>query len=197
MLETTLAALPEEIELPEPTPDGPQLRSPLPLRVGFALLRLSRQDAAEGPFVRMLLHSEKGLADVRGPIVFPVFGRGRVLTGLHGEDLTAEEMKRAASFVCGACSCQVKRLNPGTDLLIAADWEALLDAPAQPETTTPPRRPAKAPPLKMDLPEETTPEEDTHEESAAAYRRYAWGGTVLAGLLVIVTGIWVLRSRVG
>src|SRR5256885_7319204 len=37
---------------------------------------------------RSLLNSEEGLGDVKGPIAFPVFGRGRALCSLHDKDLT-------------------------------------------------------------------------------------------------------------
>ncbi len=44
-----------------------------------------------------------------------------------GKGINAETIQDAAKFLCGACSCLVKRLNPGVDLLMAADWDAILD----------------------------------------------------------------------
>ena len=66
-------------------------------------------------------------------IVFAFFGRGRVLTALHGKDLKAKELEEVAKFLCGACSCQVKELNPGIDLLFAVKWEAFLDIEITPQ----------------------------------------------------------------
>ncbi len=114
------------MELPEQAPDGPQLRTKLPLRVSFQVQPLSRREASEQTFVHMLINSEEDLHKAKGPIVFPVFGRGRLLCALHGEDLTARQLQNVSRFLCGACSCQVKELNPGLDLLIAADWNQLL-----------------------------------------------------------------------
>jgi hypothetical protein len=128
LLEKELARLRKTVKLPEQSNEGPQLRYTIPLRVSFTVLRLSRKDAAEAALLRQVMGSEEGLADVRGPIVCPVFGRGRLLCALHGKEIGAEQLSRVASFLCGACSCRVKELNPGVDLLLGADWPALLEA---------------------------------------------------------------------
>jgi hypothetical protein len=57
--------------------------------------------------------------------VFPLFGRGRVLGGIALEKLDAAEFRSACNFLTGACSCEVKEMNPGQDLLVVADWESL------------------------------------------------------------------------
>src|SRR5207244_3277857 len=38
-----------------------------------------------------------------------------------------EQVCKATEFLCRDCSCQVKELNPGVDLLIAADWNHIFD----------------------------------------------------------------------
>ncbi len=98
------------------------------LRLEFSLLRISRSDAAESTFTKMLLSTEPDLAAVRAPIVFPIFGRGRALYALVGKGIQAETIEQAATFLIGKCSCQVKEQNPGTDLLLTADWKALAKA---------------------------------------------------------------------
>ena len=108
------------------------LQSDLPLLVNFPVVRLERAALAEGPFVRMLLNSEPELGKVQGPIAFPIFGRGRLLCSLHGDDLSAGRLGDVARFLRAACSCRVKELNPGVDLLMAADWDDML---AHPPTT--------------------------------------------------------------
>jgi hypothetical protein len=35
-------------------------------------------------------------------------------------------MREAAEFLNGPCSCELKELNPGMDLLITADWDRAL-----------------------------------------------------------------------
>ncbi|MCB1088647.1 MAG: hypothetical protein KDM63_16535, partial [Verrucomicrobiae bacterium] len=59
-------------------------------------------------------------------MVFPVFGRGRLLEPLIGKGVRSENVMEYATYICGACSCEVKDQNPGVDLLIAADWDTAL-----------------------------------------------------------------------
>jgi hypothetical protein len=101
------------------------VQSGVPLKIGFSLLRVSRDDPEEGALLGMLLKVEDDLGDFADkPMVFPAFGRGRVLEPLIGAGLTQNNVMYAASYLCGACSCQVKDQNPGVDLLVAADWNA-------------------------------------------------------------------------
>jgi hypothetical protein len=96
------------------------------LRLEFSLFRLSRNDPHERPFIRMLLGVEADLEDVKAPLVFPVFGQGRALYALAGDGIKDETIDRAATFLVGKCSCEVKEQNPGMDLLLAADWEGIV-----------------------------------------------------------------------
>ena len=99
------------------------------LRLSFEVLRLSRDNAAEQLLVHTLLATEPDLKDLRGePIVFPVFGRGRVLYALVGRGINANNLATGAKFLIGSCSCQIKEQNPGMDLLMTADWKKLLKA---------------------------------------------------------------------
>lgn len=93
-------------------------------RVRFGILRVLRTDLRERALLAMLLGSEPDLAGQVGkPMVFPVYGRGRVLYALVGAGINERTIGQAAEFVCGACSCEVKSQNPGLELLISADWE--------------------------------------------------------------------------
>jgi len=97
------------------------------LSYGFPILTLSRDDPAERVFMETLMKSESDLYEhTDKPMVFPVFGRGRVLGCLFGEYITAEKIHEATSFLSGACSCEVKELNPGVDLLVAAPWDMVV-----------------------------------------------------------------------
>ena len=98
------------------------------LHLEFSMFRIARNDPREQPFIRLLLGAEKDLADAKAPLVIPVFGQGRALFALIGDGIKSETIDRAATFLIGKCSCEVKEQNPGFDLLLAADWKALLTA---------------------------------------------------------------------
>lgn len=100
------------------------------LRLAFSVLRVSRRDPAERVFLSLLLNSERDLREQTEPMVFPVFGRGRVLYALVGPGIRHETIDEAASFLIGSCSCQVKEENPGSDLLTSTDWPKLIKAQA-------------------------------------------------------------------
>lgn len=102
-------------------------------KVNFKILRLGRGDPAETVLVEMLLASEPDLkSDFNDqPMAFPVYGRGLVLYALVGKGINASTIRSATEFLAGPCSCQIKAGNPGTDLLLAVDWEKVV------ETTTP------------------------------------------------------------
>ena len=98
------------------------------LRLEFSLLRIARSDPHEKVFIRMLLATEADLESTGTPVVFPVFGQGRALYALAGDGIKPETIEKAATFLIGKCSCEVKEQNPGMDLLLAADWKALIES---------------------------------------------------------------------
>lgn len=126
LLEAEMQKMPAKLKLPELTDDpADALREDAPpLRIDFSLLRLSREDPREKMLIEMLLVSEPDLKATEEPMAFFVFGRGRSLWALVGEGITKENIQEACAFLVGACSCEVKRQNPGFDLLIDVDWES-------------------------------------------------------------------------
>ena len=74
----------------------------------------------------MILHFYSGLEEIDEPVVFPVFGRGRVLGTLAGDEIEAQNIQDVIAFLLNPCSCQIKIANPGFDLLMRADWYTLL-----------------------------------------------------------------------
>ena len=101
------------------------LESAVPLKIAFSIRRLSRKDPKEAIFRAMLLHLEDDLLDkemANKPMVFPAFGKGRVLPPLIGKGINEENILGDCGYLCGPCSCQVKNQNPGMDLLVKADW---------------------------------------------------------------------------
>jgi hypothetical protein len=203
LLEKELARLQKEIELPEQPEEGSMLLTDLPLKVSFAIVRLDRTKPEEAAFVRMLLDSEEDLDKAKGPIVLPIFGRGRVLVGLEGDSLTAKEITSSAKFLCGACSCRVKELNPGMDVLLTADWDALVETAGAENRSerTPPLTPEK-PPAPTIPPGITAADESLSPQESEAKPRpcHCWfySGAV-AGLAVVFAGggwvLWRRRSR--
>jgi hypothetical protein len=119
--------LEKSIRLPEAVPDDPQMRAEVPLKVAFSVVRVSREDSQERMLVRQLLEVDPDFRARTGPMVFAILGRGRALPPLSGAQISAEVLREVAEFIAGPCSCEVKAMNPGFDLLLAADWEALLE----------------------------------------------------------------------
>ncbi len=99
------------------------LRSDVPLKVEFRFRRLSRNDPSESA----LLSIVHGLVDHSdGPILIPIFGRGRMLDAMDATECTAEVVQNLCRYMVGECSCTVKALNPGVDLILAVDWSEKL-----------------------------------------------------------------------
>jgi len=106
------------------------LESSVPLKIAFSILRLSRKDPQEVILRSMLLHLEDDLLDKEmenKPMLFPAFGKGRVLPPLIGAGISEENALADCGYLCGACSCQVKNQNPGMDILVKADWWTALE----------------------------------------------------------------------
>jgi hypothetical protein len=93
------------------------------VKFAFSVLRVSCTDVKEKVLVAQLNTIRKSPPDADGPVVFPVFGRGRALDGIAGVGITPASLGGVVKFLCGDCSCQVKEQNPGTDLILAANWK--------------------------------------------------------------------------
>lgn len=132
LLETRLQIMAKKLKLPEvKTQDiqsGYLSIRPEDLKLRFSVVTLRAGDAAEKAFRETLLNSEDDLKELQHePMVFPVFGRGRALNALVGKGINADMIDEASAFLSGPCSCQVKRQNPGFDLLTSVDWDQLLE----------------------------------------------------------------------
>jgi len=140
-LETELKSLNTEIELPDRddivTDDEYRPDVEIELRVEFSAVRLSQDDGQEAASRSMLLGTEDDLRGFSEPIAIPIYGRGRTYFALVGEGITADNMRANGEFICGACSCQVKRDNPGMDLLLAENWDQHVKGSAMPEVVLP------------------------------------------------------------
>jgi len=181
LLAGELGTLERSLKLPPHHPDDPPLLSELPVKVSFSVLRLPRTEPTEQPLVSMLLRSESGLS---GTLAFPVFGRGRSLWPMAGAGLNRQYIGDAGVFLTGACSCEAKELNPGFDLLFAADWEAGLAAgpetPRAPEPLLKPRPPEAGEPVR-----------------APGSSSVLWIALLIAGFLVALSGRRILAAGKG
>ncbi len=103
----------------------PAISNPSKRNTDFSLLRISRDDSKEDVLIKTLMLSEPGLAGLTEfPMLFPVYGCGRVLYALAGSGINDDTIETATTFLTGICSCEVKEANPGVDLLISADWNS-------------------------------------------------------------------------
>jgi len=120
----------DESRKDEPSPDEPDAPALKPSDKAvfwpprMSVLRVRADDPQEQVFTALLMaSSEPGVAE--SSAIFPVFGRGRTLGGIRLAELDAADFRSACDFLTGACSCEVKEMSPGTDLLLAADWNAV------------------------------------------------------------------------
>jgi hypothetical protein len=143
LIETQLRKVEETLTLPEQmfetlldNNQDPRLSE---MAISFSLLRLPRSSRHESPFIAMFANSESDLSEYESsPIAFPVYGRGRALFPLIGEGINENNIGSACAFLTGVCSCEVKAINPGFDLLIKADWESGVEESWIEETELPP-----------------------------------------------------------
>jgi hypothetical protein len=160
----------------------------------MSVLRVRADDPEERFLVAMLnaaAKPEEAEGAAERAEVFPLFGRGRVLGGIALEKLNAAEFRSACDFLTGACSCEVKELNPGQDLLFVADWESLpkLARPGNAAAETAGEEHEKA---AVAAPKAAANEPRTEQPTAAANTPPAAGGTKLPIALWLAAAAGVL-----
>jgi hypothetical protein len=99
-----------------------QLRSGIPLKLAFSSLSLPANGTDEILVLILKRLLGTNTSGDNEPMAFAVYGRGRALQPIVGDKLTLDMVGQISAFLVGACSCQVKDLNPGTDLLINHNW---------------------------------------------------------------------------
>jgi hypothetical protein len=198
-LEAELKRLEKSLKLPEIAPDGPQLNSPLPLKIRFSVLRVARDDPRETALVRMLKVAEPDLAQSDDTLVIPVIGRGRAVSALAGSRINGARIGAFAEFVCGQCSCEVKELNPGIDLLVAADWDAIFGE--RPDALELEGGGGVAGGQSVPIP--TSPVASASASSSIVMmttsleirREWIWAAILVVMVLAVVSGAAVLKAR--
>lgn len=141
ILESELETMERELNRSNPAGRavGGQAMEPGPALYSFSVIRVSRTDPAEKVLVAMLLNSEPDLHKYADqPIAFPIFGRGRILYALVGRGIVRNNIKEASYFLSGPCACEIKGESPGLDLLMAANWDKVLEQPLVVDEPLPP-----------------------------------------------------------
>ncbi|MCX8156304.1 MAG: hypothetical protein N3J91_07655 [Verrucomicrobiae bacterium] len=197
LMETELKKAHRRLELAA-DPDAPETTNAT-LEISFQLVRSPRQAPEEEIFIQTMLAVEPELAARKTPIVVPVFGRGRALCALPEAQINPAVIREMIEFLTGACSCEVKELNPGLDLLMTANWEEVAGSQRYSE---PPPAPllglgglvektnlasAAVPAAAKALPVEEQP------GTRRIMRLVYYFGAGLAGLLILAT--WWLTRR--
>ncbi len=131
MLTRELNRLEQTLKLPDPEL-WRDMSKGIPLEevpaIKFEIIRVSRKDPGETHLINMLINSERDLDEFASePMVFPVFGRGIALYAIVGKGINEWNIREAAEFITGPCSCQAKLLNPGMDLLISMTWDKVIE----------------------------------------------------------------------
>ncbi len=167
------------------------LRSPIPLKIAFEVMRIRRDDPKEALFLKMLV-GPAGFPDT-GPLVVPVFGRGRTMGLLPAARLSTAGIIAASTYLCGACSCQVKSGNPGHDLLFKTPWhEHLHHGLVVVEKELPPL------PSTGDLLPERPTDFQSDPTVPTPKRRFSFGGYLVAGLIIFLgLGSLIVFSKKG
>jgi hypothetical protein len=192
LLAEEIPGLEQNLKLPELTSDpDDELLAKTPFKVAFSAIRVPRDAELELALAGMLIRCEPDLADRSDPMIYPVFGRGRAMLPLIGAGITAKNIQDSAEFLVGPCSCQVKELNPGFDLLLSADWNDLLSQDGQQLTAIQSRhiRPASGETELVPIP---TGSRETVVEAKPAVTQSSW--LVSSGIFLGVAAFVVLLS---
>jgi len=170
--------------------DVPELR--------FSVLDVDPNDPREAVFMAMLTRLSPEMVTNSSPVVIPIFGQGRGAVIMMNEFIADEYIERVAEFLTGACSCEVKSLNPGFDILIPVDWvggiteEYVFDAELPPLTS-----PLAA--LEPQAEPRSDPVDERIEELEKSETRLFGGvlgvfSVVVLAIVGIVTGV-LLRKK--
>ena len=211
LLTRTFERMAKELKLPtldEGVEGEPALKPDAALAITFSVVRLSRTDPREQVLVRTLMDSEDGLEAYDGPMVFPVFGRGRALYALVDKGVNEENIEEAGMFLTGPCMCQIKAENPGVDLLLDVDWNGLITGELIIDEAFPELTGASAPVVDANATQSgagAAGAEDSAEAASAGGSadrppaggklEFAVGFVLVLALLVVLLGSLILKGR--
>ena len=124
-LEKNLRLLEKEAELSAQNPlkqDDLAKGTAIPVKITYKIIKIS-QKGADDVIVSSFMKIDPELQKIKNEtMVFAVYGQGRALPPMIGNSITKENIQHISTFLSGACSCEVKDMNPGFDLLMNVDW---------------------------------------------------------------------------
>jgi hypothetical protein len=197
LIKAQIEKLKTTLKLPEIQPGDVEPGAAIPeLKVALSTLRLSRTDAREAAFLPTLLAGEPSLPTDK-PVLFTVFGQGRVVFPASGAGINADVLQEIAEFVSGECSCIVKSQNPGMDVLMAANWSAVSDGlwvrPQQmPDLTGLPEQPVASQQVASPKSTDNAPPAGTSERLSVFNLSII---AVVAALIVAVVIVSIVLAR--
>ncbi len=162
------------------------------LKVKFSVVTVALDDPAEMVLSKTieLMAGEDPLGGK--PAAIPVFGRGRALEIYVGAGINEDNVMEACAFLTGPCSCQVKALNPGLDVLMMVDWDSLVSGMIGVDEALPPLS-VPVPAAAVKTPPITTDERLSGREDFLARNLMI---TAFLGFAALIAGTYiVLRKR--
>ena len=154
--------------------------------------------------MNLLLNWNTNLVAEKEIMLFPIFGRGRVVPPATGEEIQPEAIREVAEFLTGPCSCEVKEMNPGYDLLLSANWNSLGDYQCRADVGVPPLTGLSQFAAGATNDPKATPGQPTASLAAASTAPLARGHLVrnLAmvlgiGMVFLAAATLVLKARAG
>jgi hypothetical protein len=120
---------------------------------------------------------------------------------LIGAGITPDNIHESAAFLVGACSCEVKDLNPGFDLLLTANWDVLLFQEAPPPEVLAAREAVRSgEPQLVDIPAGAAPVESLSNETESSHDDWFasnYVAIIAMGSLLLAVFVTVASKRFG
>jgi hypothetical protein len=83
----------------------------------FSYLTLALDDPRDRMLAKILRSAVMDSLDPLVPALFAIFGRGRAMPPLTGNEITKDNIIQISGFLLGPCSCTISGMNPGFDIL--------------------------------------------------------------------------------
>ena len=195
-LRTLLTKMEGELQMPTADPTIPWPENLHGLKIAFSVRTVDAKDPAEAAFLAMALTLSPGINQQLAaghPAIIPLYGRGRALPPYLADDKDLEAITASVGgLVAGACSCELKELNPGVDMLVATNWDRALQtfAEARADATTEPATPPAPPSLAQLAQTASQPATATAPMGGTEVRPTlaAEGGGIMARNLALLAG---------
>jgi len=131
LLEQTLRIVKKDLVLPheldeEDTVYDSDPAPGIPMKLEFSVIEADLNSPEETLLKNCLTALGPEFMATPGALVVPVFSRGRALAIFKPDELNEDLLKEVCGFLAGPCSCRIKSMNPGFDLLMPFPWDRIL-----------------------------------------------------------------------